>query len=273
MRNSTSPRLTAAAAEDLLDGRGAPTRLRGLLAAAAAPGRAEELAGEAAARAAFATARIPGPSPSPEWIAPTRPIAGKLLAAKALALVVVAAGATGGVALAANSTLARPPVTAPPSTAAPRSPAVEHRTPTAPTSEPSVGPNGGPGAGPTPTATPTPTPTGAPRPDSVKRSSPDAKDTTAVSRGRSAAAACAVGSTAARCGPPAPQARPSGVDSTVSPPTPVAEAVEPVAAAPPAAPTATPTTEALTAAESAFVVRGQSDRHTAPPEPVGRGHD
>jgi hypothetical protein len=63
------------------------------------------------------------------------------------------------------------------------------------------------------------------------------------------------------------------VDSTVSPPTPVAEAVEPVAAAPPAAPTATPTTEALTAAESAFVVRGQSDRHTAPPEPVGRGHD
>ncbi len=268
MRNSTSPRLSAAAAEDLLDGHGGPSRLRGLLVAAAAPGRAEELTGEVAARAAFATAQIPGPTPSPEWIAPARPIAGKLLAAKALALVVVAAGATGGVALAANGTLVHPLTAAPASTGAPRSPAVERRTPAAPPSALIVGPDAVSSAGPTPTATPTPTPTGAPQPDAVKRSSPEAKGTTTVSQGRSVAATCAVGSTAARCGPPAPQAGPSSADPTVSPVAP-----EPVAAAPPAAPTATPTTEAVTAAESALVVHGQSGGHSAAPKAVGRGHD
>jgi hypothetical protein len=54
MRTPRFPRLTRVAAEELLDGRGPDVPLTWLLAAAAAPGRAEEVAGEAAARVAFA---------------------------------------------------------------------------------------------------------------------------------------------------------------------------------------------------------------------------
>ena len=52
-----STRLNGATAEALLDGHAPDTPVTWLLAAAAAPGRAEEIAGEAAARAAFAAAR------------------------------------------------------------------------------------------------------------------------------------------------------------------------------------------------------------------------
>jgi hypothetical protein len=239
MRIPTSPRLTAAAAEELLDGRGAPTPLRGLLAAAAAPGRAE-----------FATARTAELSPAPEWIAPARPLAGKLLAAKVLALVVVAAGATGGVALAANSSLARPLGTAPPSAAASRSPTVEHRTPTS-TATPTIAATT---IAPL-TATPTPTPTGTPPTVAVRQDGRAAKATLAGGRRPTSATRAA---------------RASTVDATVPPTGPVAPSAEPVAAAPlAAAPTATPTTEALTATESRFAVdRGLPSA----PESGGTGH-
>jgi hypothetical protein len=105
MRTSNSDRLTAATTEQLLDGGPGPAGLHQLLAAAAGPGTASELAGETAAVAAFVGAPRETPLPS----APTRrpsmlsTALSKILAAKALAAVVLLAGATGGVALAANA--------------------------------------------------------------------------------------------------------------------------------------------------------------------------
>jgi hypothetical protein len=108
MRTSNPDRLTAATAEQLLDGGPGPAGLHQLLAAAAGPGTASELAGETAAVAAFVGAPRENPLPS----APTRrpsmlsTALSKILAAKALAAVVLLAGATGGVALAANASSA-----------------------------------------------------------------------------------------------------------------------------------------------------------------------
>jgi hypothetical protein len=104
MRTSTSARLTAATTEQLLDGGAGPAGLHQLLAAAAGPGTASELAGETAAVAAFVDAPRASPLPSAP---PRRPsmlstALSKILAAKALAAVVLLAGATGGVALAAT---------------------------------------------------------------------------------------------------------------------------------------------------------------------------
>ena len=101
-----STRLNSATAEALLDGHAADTPVTWLLAAAAAPRRAEEIAGEAAARAAFTAAR---PTQAPFLRPPQarRPLVSRL--PPALALVVLAAGATGGVALAANAQFARAP--------------------------------------------------------------------------------------------------------------------------------------------------------------------
>jgi hypothetical protein len=102
MRSSTLPRLTPAVAEHLLDGGDRPAELHQLLAAAAGPGTARELAGEPAAVAAFVTAPLPShPVRRPSMLSTA---VSKILAAKALAAVVLLAGATGGVALAANST-------------------------------------------------------------------------------------------------------------------------------------------------------------------------
>jgi hypothetical protein len=104
MRTPTSDRLTRAAAEQLLDGGPGPAGLPQLLAAAASPGTAGELAGEPAALAAFVEAPHASPLPG----APTRrpsmlaTALSKVLAAKALAAVVLLAGASGGVALAAT---------------------------------------------------------------------------------------------------------------------------------------------------------------------------
>ena len=104
MRTSTSDRLTAATTEQLLDGGPGPAGLHQLLAAAAGPGTASELAGETAAVAAF----VDAPRASPLHSAPQRrpsmlsTALSKILAAKALAAVVLLAGATGGVALAAT---------------------------------------------------------------------------------------------------------------------------------------------------------------------------
>jgi hypothetical protein len=123
MHTSTSDRLTAAAAEQLLDGGAGPAGLAPLLAAAAGPATASELSGEAAAVAAFADAprvsRLPGaPSRRPSMLSVAL---SKLLAAKALAVVVLLAGATGGVALAATvSSQPAAPSADPP--AAPRTP-------------------------------------------------------------------------------------------------------------------------------------------------------
>ena len=104
MRTSTSDRLTPATTEQLLDGGPGPAGLHQLLAAAAGPGTASELAGETAAVAAFVDAPRASPLPSAP---PRRPsmlstALSKILAAKALAAVVLLAGATGGVALAAT---------------------------------------------------------------------------------------------------------------------------------------------------------------------------
>lgn len=104
MRTSRLPRLTAADAEHLLDGGGDPSPLAALLSAAAGPGEPEELAGEAAALAAFASADHSLPSIPLETTPVSRMILSKILAAKALAVLAVAAGATGGVALAASTT-------------------------------------------------------------------------------------------------------------------------------------------------------------------------
>jgi hypothetical protein len=108
MRTSNPDHLTAATAEQLLDGGPGPAGLQQLLAAAAGPGTASELAGETAAVAAFVGAPRETSLPS----APTRrpsmlsTALSKILAAKALAAVVLVAGATGGVALAANASSA-----------------------------------------------------------------------------------------------------------------------------------------------------------------------
>jgi hypothetical protein len=106
MRTSTSDRLTAATAEQLLDGGDGPADLRRLLAAAAGPGTARELAGEAAALAAFADAPRASSLPSEPTRRPSMlsTALSKILAAKAVAAVVLLAGATGGVALAATVT-------------------------------------------------------------------------------------------------------------------------------------------------------------------------
>ena len=101
-------RLNGATAEALLDGHAPNTPVTWLLAAAAAPGRAEEIAGEAAARAAFAGAR----TTKEPFVRPPqarRSLASRLIAAKAVALVLLAAGATGGVALAATAQFAPAP--------------------------------------------------------------------------------------------------------------------------------------------------------------------
>ena len=106
MRTSDPVRLTRTAAERLLDGGDGPADLRQLLDAAAGPGTASEHAGEAAALAAFVdaprTAALPSHPPrSPSMLSTAL---SKILAAKAIAVIAVAAAATGGVALAAQST-------------------------------------------------------------------------------------------------------------------------------------------------------------------------
>jgi len=112
MRASRPHLPTRTADDELLDGRGPDTPLAWLLAAATAPGRAEEIEGEAAAMAAFTAARattassVRPPTPRPTLLP-------RLIAAKAVVLVLLAAGATGGVALAANGSFAHAPVAAP----------------------------------------------------------------------------------------------------------------------------------------------------------------
>lgn len=105
MRTSNPDRLTAATAEQLLDGGPGPAGLSQLLAAAAGPGTASELAGETAAVAAFVDAPRANPLPSAQVRRPSMlsTALSKILAAKALATVVLLAGAGGGVALAANA--------------------------------------------------------------------------------------------------------------------------------------------------------------------------
>jgi hypothetical protein len=105
MRTSNLDRLTPATAEHLLDGGERPADLRQLLAAAAGPGTARELAGEAAAVAAFVDAQRASSLPSAESRRPSMlsTALSKILAAKAVAAVVLVAGATGGVALAATA--------------------------------------------------------------------------------------------------------------------------------------------------------------------------
>jgi hypothetical protein len=132
MRRTRSSRLTGPIAEQLLDGHGPDTPVTWLLAAAAAPGRAEEIAGETAARAAFAA--IARTEQAPPLRPPTarRSLVSRLIAAKAVALVLLAAGATGGVALAANAQFAPVPEGAGHPTSSPR----PLPTPSAPTSAP-----------------------------------------------------------------------------------------------------------------------------------------
>jgi hypothetical protein len=103
MRTSTPPRLSVAATEHLLDGGDGPADLRRLLAAAAGPGTASELTGERAAVAAFSAAL---PSASPERPPMLRTLLSSHLAVKALAVIALTAGATGGVAIAATSAYA-----------------------------------------------------------------------------------------------------------------------------------------------------------------------
>jgi hypothetical protein len=123
MPTSTSDRLTPATAEQLLDGGAGPARLHRLLAAAAAPGTPEELAGEAAAVAAFVDARRTSPSGPPRQSTLGTALS-KILAAKAVAAVVLLAGATGGVALAATvSGPLSPPQADPPAATSPPKPA------------------------------------------------------------------------------------------------------------------------------------------------------
>jgi hypothetical protein len=103
MRTSTPPRLSVAATERLLDGGDGPADLRRLLTAAAGPGTASELAGERAAVAAFSA---PLPGTSPERPSMLQTILSRTMAAKAVILITLTAGATGGVALAATSAYA-----------------------------------------------------------------------------------------------------------------------------------------------------------------------
>jgi len=139
-----STRLNGATAEALLDGHAPDTPVTWLLAAAAAPGRAEEIAGEAAARAAFAGAR----TTQAPFVRPPqarRSLASRLIAAKAVALVLLAAGATGGVALAATAQFAPAPGVAerpapPPAAPLPLPAAPPSTSPTTPTLPPTVTP-------------------------------------------------------------------------------------------------------------------------------------
>ncbi|MHA6622182.1 hypothetical protein [Pseudonocardia sp. DLS-67] len=111
MRTSNPDRLTAATAEQLLDGGPGPAGLTRLLAAAAGPGTASELAGETAAKAAFVDAprAIPLSSAQVRRRSMLSTALSKILAAKALAAVVLLAGAGGGVALAANASQSSSP--------------------------------------------------------------------------------------------------------------------------------------------------------------------
>jgi hypothetical protein len=111
MRTSNPDRLTAATAEQLLDGGPGPAGLSRLLAAAAGPGTASDLAGEAAAVAAFVDAPRTTPLPSAPVRKPSilSTALSKILAAKVLAAVVLLAGAGGGVALAANASRSSSP--------------------------------------------------------------------------------------------------------------------------------------------------------------------
>jgi hypothetical protein len=109
MRTSDPVRLTRTATERLLDGGDGHAGLRHLLDAAASPAAASEHAGEAAALAAFVdaprTASLSSHPPRRTSVLSTA--LSKILAAKAIAVIAVAAAATGGVALAAQSTGAR----------------------------------------------------------------------------------------------------------------------------------------------------------------------
>src|SRR5690349_15389199 len=137
-----STRLNGATAEALLDGHAPDTPVTWLLAAASAPGRAEEIAGEAAARAAFSAAR----ATEKPFVRPPqarRSLASRLIAAKAVALVLLAAGATGGVALAATAQFAPSPGLAEhpaPPPVAPLPTAPPSTSPTTPTLPPTVTP-------------------------------------------------------------------------------------------------------------------------------------
>jgi hypothetical protein len=127
MRTSTPVRMTPTVAERLLDGVDGPADLRQLLDAAAGPGTASELAGEAVARAAFVNAPRTAPLPSePSRTSVFSTALSKILAAKVLAAIVLVAGATGGVALAATSTRApeAPPAAGPYATSGARPSAV-----------------------------------------------------------------------------------------------------------------------------------------------------
>jgi hypothetical protein len=133
MRTSRSHLPTRTADDELLDGHGPDTPLAWLLAVAAAPGRAEEIEGEAAALAAFTAA----PATTASTAAPPTPrptLLPRLIAAKAVVLVLLAAGATGGVALAANGSFAHPPFAGPRPTSLRPAPATP--TPASPTATP-----------------------------------------------------------------------------------------------------------------------------------------
>lgn len=103
MSRKPSRQLDEAVAERLLRGETVTgyEPLARMLAAASAPGRAEELSGEPAARAAFRHARrVPGPS---RRSSPTaRSVLAKIFTIKAAA-VMLAAGSIGGVTLAAGT--------------------------------------------------------------------------------------------------------------------------------------------------------------------------
>jgi hypothetical protein len=126
--------------------------LADLLHAAAAPGRPEELAGRAAAMAAFRAAR-PGASATPAGAPPRRFALGRLLTVKIAAL--AAAVAVGGVALAASVGVLPNPLRPAPasSSSSPLSPGASHSTTSQPTS-----------AGPSATSAPTAGPSAAPVP-------------------------------------------------------------------------------------------------------------
>ena len=95
--------VSAADAERLLDGGPGPAEVRRLLAAASAPGSAEELAGERAAVAAFARAAAGAAEPGRSRLRGAFARASDLVAAKTIATAFVLVGtASGGLALAAS---------------------------------------------------------------------------------------------------------------------------------------------------------------------------
>jgi len=121
-------RLTPAAAEYMLDGGFGHPRLHQLLTAAKGPAGEHELSGEAAALLAFRDACQPAghghslPRDArrvrqdiSRRTSMARVLASKLLATKALLAFVLAAGATGGVAVAATSLPGQAPSATPPS--------------------------------------------------------------------------------------------------------------------------------------------------------------